>query len=187
MLHQGSSAAPASWCTYWTARLTNRAGWGGMPLTTRPSSRISPLVSRWMPSRVRPSVVLPQPDSPTSPSVSPARSDRDTPPTARTGSTAGRSHRFCPPSRTTTSRASRIGSPGLIGRLLPLVGEAAADEMAPARRPRVGRRRAQTSATAAARREAAAGRRCQRRRHQPRVCRSAPSERSGWQASSARV
>ena len=34
MLHQGSRAAPASWCTYWTARRCARAASGGRPLTS---------------------------------------------------------------------------------------------------------------------------------------------------------
>src|SRR5438105_2163969 len=47
-----------------------------------------------MPSKVLASVVFPQPDSPTRPRVSPGRSDSETPPTARTGGTAGRLHRL---------------------------------------------------------------------------------------------
>ena len=61
MLHQGSSAAPASWCTYCTARLASRACSRGIAADQHPPvSRISPLVSRWMPAASTPSVVFPQ-------------------------------------------------------------------------------------------------------------------------------
>src|SRR6476646_5236824 len=43
-----------------------------------------PLVARTRPSRARPSVDLPEPDSPTRPSTSPGASDSETPSTART-------------------------------------------------------------------------------------------------------
>ena len=49
-----------------------------------PSTRISPDVGGWRPSSVRPSVDLPQPDSPTMPSTSPRRHSRSTPSMART-------------------------------------------------------------------------------------------------------
>src|SRR5689334_10543280 len=43
-----------------------------------------PLVARTRPSRARPSVDLPDPDSPTTPSTSPGARDSETPSTART-------------------------------------------------------------------------------------------------------
>src|SRR5690349_14504229 len=64
-------------------RLASRAMPGSRPLTSRPFSQISPAVSRWMPSIVRPSVDLPDPDSPTMPKISPRRTARSTPSTAR--------------------------------------------------------------------------------------------------------
>ena len=57
----------------------------------------------------RPSVVLPQPDSPTSPRVSPASSDSDTPATARTGGSAALSRPRRRPPSGGPSRASRVG------------------------------------------------------------------------------
>ena len=51
---------------------------------SRPSKTILPAVGSSSFMIVRPSVVLPQPDSPTMPSVSPARTVRSTPSTART-------------------------------------------------------------------------------------------------------
>ena len=63
MLHHGSSAAPASWWTYWIARCARAAPPRAAGRSTLvPSSRISPAVSRCRPRMVRPSVVLPQPD-----------------------------------------------------------------------------------------------------------------------------
>ncbi len=53
-----------------------------------PSNTMLPLVAGSRPRIVRPSVVLPDPDSPTRPSTSPRRSSRSTPSTARTA--------FCP-------------------------------------------------------------------------------------------
>jgi hypothetical protein len=52
--------------------------------TSVPSKMISPAVGSTSRSRPRPSVDLPQPDSPTSPYVSPALMDRETPSTAYT-------------------------------------------------------------------------------------------------------
>ena len=54
---------------------------------SRPSKTIEPDVGSISLMIVRPSVVLPQPDSPTTPSVSPLRTERSTPSTARTAPT----------------------------------------------------------------------------------------------------
>src|SRR5215469_13057312 len=52
------------------------------PLDAAPSKRISPLVGGRSPSIMRASVDLPQPDSPTSPRISPLRTVSETPLTA---------------------------------------------------------------------------------------------------------
>ena len=81
---RGLSEAYGSWKTIWMSRRTGRICLRlsvvmSLPSKTmrRPSARCSLMI-------VRPSVVLPQPDSPTTPSVSPGRTVRSTPSTART-------------------------------------------------------------------------------------------------------
>src|SRR5439155_1667536 len=121
-LHHGSSAAPASWWTYWMSRRARRAARGGRPLTRWPSSRMLPADSRWMPSTVRPSVDLPQPDSPTTPRISPRRTARLTPSTARTGGRGGRRKRRSPPRNVASPSTSRIGCSDIGARLDRLPG-----------------------------------------------------------------
>ena len=166
MLHQGSRAAPASWCTYWTARRRARAASGGRPLTTVPSSRISPPVSRWMPSSARPSVVLPQPDSPTRPSVSPAASERDTPATARTGESAARRQ----PALATAEQHDDIASLEDRRHAVTFCRSSARRQLTRWRGASVTSRGSAAAAdlggVRAARGEAAAWRRAERRRHQ---------------------
>ena len=63
-----------------TAR-RSRADW---PVMSLPSNTMRPPLGGWMPTSALPSVDLPQPDSPTMPSVSPGRTSNDTPSSART-------------------------------------------------------------------------------------------------------
>ena len=48
-----------------------------------PSNRMEPALGLWMPAIVLPIVVLPQPDSPTMPRISPRATESETPSTAR--------------------------------------------------------------------------------------------------------
>src|SRR5699024_6697215 len=58
------------------------------PVISRPSNRTEPSEASISPISVRPSVDLPEPDSPTTPSTSPRRRSRLTPPTALTEATS---------------------------------------------------------------------------------------------------
>src|SRR5213593_1439129 len=81
---RGSSDAYGSWKTAWTARRYARRPSRSSADTSRPSKRMLPAVGV---SRARISldvVVLPQPDSPTRPSVEPAGMSNETASTART-------------------------------------------------------------------------------------------------------
>ena len=80
-------------------------------------------MGRSSPTIIRPSVVLPQPDSPTMPKVSPARTVSETPETACTtrpglkGTAAGRWKRLTTPASSMQRLARHRGSAvGLIGR-----------------------------------------------------------------------
>src|ERR1700748_893341 len=81
-----------------------------MPVSSAPANVILPLVGRTSRTSARATVDLPQPDSPTSPSVSPASTWNDTPSTARTTegwpSFSARSHAADPRSGKWTSRSS---------------------------------------------------------------------------------
>ena len=68
------------------ARLALLAGWAGRR-SAAPLNSTVPDVGGISPSTTLPRVVFPQPDSPTSPSVSPRRTSNDTPSTARTEAT----------------------------------------------------------------------------------------------------
>ncbi len=70
-----------SWNTICMSRRNGRIALKRRPWISLPRNTIGPSdeISR---SRARPSVVLPEPDSPTTPSVSPLRTDRLTPSTA---------------------------------------------------------------------------------------------------------
>jgi hypothetical protein len=81
---RGFSDAYGSWKTICSSRRTSRIRRREKPVMSWPLKMILPSVGTSSLMTVRPSVVLPQPDSPTRPSVSPARSDRSTPSTAWT-------------------------------------------------------------------------------------------------------
>ena len=70
---RGSSELSGSWNTICTSRRNHRSSCGRPGSTGRPAIRHGALVARSRPSRMRASVDLPEPDSPTMPSVSPAR------------------------------------------------------------------------------------------------------------------
>ena len=69
---------------YWMSRRSRRYSRPVDLARSLPSKRTEPLVGLSRPTSMRPIVVLPQPDSPTRPSVSPLRMSKDTPATALT-------------------------------------------------------------------------------------------------------
>ena len=87
--HFGSSDAVGSWKTIWSWVRSARYP-PSFASSARPRNRIVPDVGRMSPTMARPSVVLPLPDSPTSPSVSAAASPRVMPSTACTCPTVRR-------------------------------------------------------------------------------------------------
>ena len=61
-----------SWKIIWMRRVTSRSRSRGiLPLICRPSKITLPPAVGWMRMMARPMVVLPEPDSPTRPKVSP--------------------------------------------------------------------------------------------------------------------
>ena len=71
------------WKTIWMARFVSAGRSELLPAMAAPSSVTSPPVSgAWMPSMALASVDLPEPDSPTRPSVSPSSMPRSTPTSA---------------------------------------------------------------------------------------------------------
>ncbi len=156
-----------------------------------PSKRTRPAVGSISRSTSRPSVDLPQPDSPTTPSVSPGRSVRSTPSTARTAPLArpnSRAHREVLDQALALAAAARRSCGRLPAEPRPAAHRGRA---APASRParwRVARPSRQRRRVASAQRasangqrggEAAAGRAAQRVGHlaldrgQPRAARRA--------------
>ena len=170
-----------------------------------PSKRISPAVGSSSRSSVRPSVDLPQPDSPTRPSVSPRRTSRSTPSTAWTladgalEEAAFRTGKYflTARARTSASRRRRLGLHGLRLRAhattcrardsrRPLSQAstptpAAAPAAAADPRRRSGRRRSRTAARSGSR----AGQ-LERARHDARGSPSAASRRACRAAGSSR-
>ena len=78
---RGLSEENGSWNTGWISRARSRRS---IAARLRPSTSTSPALGGSRPRITRASVDLPQPDSPTMPSTSPAGSANDTPSTART-------------------------------------------------------------------------------------------------------
>src|SRR5215203_4312281 len=78
--------------------------------TSRPLKYTSPDVGSIKRSRQRPTVDLPQPDSPTKPSVSPARISNDTPSTARTTSSEPSTGKCFTRPRTLTRVSRKLSS-----------------------------------------------------------------------------
>jgi hypothetical protein len=97
---RGFSDAYGSWNTIWMSRRIGRICLRLRLVMSRPSKTILPAVGSSSFMMVRPSVVFPHPDSPTTPSVSPGRIARLTPSTARTWPTV------------------RLRMPALIGKCL---------------------------------------------------------------------
>ncbi len=82
---RGSSEPNGSWKIICTRVVALRRLPPGRPsMIGRPSMKASPALGAWMPAITRPSVDLPQPDSPTSPSASPRAISKETPSTAWT-------------------------------------------------------------------------------------------------------
>ncbi len=111
---RGFSEANGSWNTICTSRVSRRRSASSSVARSRPSTSSRPDVGGYSPTIARPSVVLPQPDSPTTPSTSPARTSRLTPSTARSRAIS----RLNGPPRTgnSTDRASAWSSGGVIGK-----------------------------------------------------------------------
>ena len=83
MRRRGFRAAYESWNTICMRGRRRRSARSGVRVMSVPSKLMLPAVGSVSRSRQRPRVDLPQPDSPTSPSVSPARTASDTSSTAR--------------------------------------------------------------------------------------------------------
>jgi hypothetical protein len=84
---RGLSDETGSWKMICISRLSARSSDVPIDLTSRPSNLISPDVGSIRRRIARPVVVLPQPDSPTTPSVSPRATSKDTSFTAFTAPT----------------------------------------------------------------------------------------------------
>ena len=84
---RGFSDEYGSWKIICASRRNSISSLGEMSAISRPSNLIEPLVGSSRRSSSRPVVDLPQPDSPTSPSVSPRLTSNDTPSTACTAPT----------------------------------------------------------------------------------------------------
>ncbi len=80
----GFSDALGSWKTIAISRRSGRKPFSGRPTSSWPFQRTEPNVAGTSPRIVRPSDVLPEPDSPTRPKISPRRTSNETPSTART-------------------------------------------------------------------------------------------------------
>src|ERR1700687_406484 len=147
---------------------------------SRPSSRMVPAVGSIRRSTVRPTVDLPQPDSPTRPSVSRGAIENETPSTAKTLPPARRRKPWWMAKWVLRSRTSSTGggaSGATLGALVVVATSVIAGSKnlarAPARRPmarpllliRWERRAATVLREGAARREHAADRQVAQRRH----------------------
>ena len=81
---RGSSDANGSWNMSCRSRRRRCSADLRSFVTSSPSNRIDPAVARWSATISQPIVVLPQPDSPTRPNVSPRRTLKETSETAFT-------------------------------------------------------------------------------------------------------
>ncbi len=79
---RGLSDSSGFWKTSWTVCRSRRARSPRAPTTSTPSTAIAPERTGASPTIARAVVDLPEPDSPTSPSVSPAPTWSETPSTA---------------------------------------------------------------------------------------------------------
>ncbi len=82
---RGLSEPYGSWKTICTSRRSRRSSSPATLVTSRPSNSMVPAVGSSSRRMVRPAVDFPQPDSPTTPSVSPESRVRLSPSTAFTG------------------------------------------------------------------------------------------------------
>ena len=112
---RGSSELSGSWKTICTSRRNQRSSCGRPGATGRPPNVTGPCVARSSPSRMRASVDLPEPDSPTMPSVSPAATPRLTP--ARAWRSARGPNRLVRGSRYTRWTSSAASRTSLTSRL----------------------------------------------------------------------
>src|SRR5690348_7852358 len=158
---RGFRDAYGSWKITWMRRRIARSPRSSSAVRSTPSKRMRPLVGRSRCRMQRPVVVLPQPDSPTRPSVSPRRTVKLTPSTAFTAA-AGAAN-MPPPTGKCLTRFSTSSSASLMRgfhrlRLAELGRYPAGRSMT--RRQRLERRcvAAALDAIGAARREGAAGR-----------------------------
>jgi hypothetical protein len=86
-LCRGFSDEYGSWKTICIRRLSGRSSSSFRCVMSWPSKTIEPSVGSYSRRIARPTVDFPQPDSPTSPSVSPCRMSSETPSTAFTSPT----------------------------------------------------------------------------------------------------
>ncbi len=84
---RGLSDAYGSWKMICISLRSGRSSPRESPMSSRPSNVTLPFVASVRRRMTRPAVVLPEPDSPTSPSVSPRRISKSMPSTARTSAT----------------------------------------------------------------------------------------------------
>ena len=131
-VRRGFSEEYGSWKTSWIARLAARE----RCVSGEPSNSISPLSGATSPAIARATVVFPDPDSPTSPTASPACRRSETPSTARIRP------RRADAKETVRSRALSIGTAGSAGGLTALGPGRSAG-----RRPRGPARRGTRSST----------------------------------------
>ncbi|EDT38061.1 hypothetical protein BamMEX5DRAFT_6154 [Burkholderia ambifaria MEX-5] len=108
-VRRGFSDANGSWKMNWMFRRSACRSAPFIALMSRPSNSIEPLCDSTRRSSERPVVDLPQPDSPTSASVSPARSSKLTRSTACTYCDTRLNTPLFTGNRVTRSRTRRIG------------------------------------------------------------------------------
>ena len=121
-----------SWKTVWMRRRCSHIAPGDSAVTSSPATTMRPEVGSTSLSTARPTVDLPQPDSPTRPSVSPCATEKLTPSTARTSPALRPKTPLRIGKCFTRSRTSRLGRAAPAAGLAPL--------MAPPSPPRSRRR-----------------------------------------------
>ncbi len=87
MGQRGLSEEPGSWNTMPISRRTARRSFAEMPVMRRPATVSSPPATGSRPTAARAMVVLPDPDSPTTPTTSPGWMSNEAPVTARNAGT----------------------------------------------------------------------------------------------------
>ncbi len=165
--YRGSSVAYGSWKMTWMCRDSARRSRAANRVMFSPLNRIDPLVGSIRPRIIRPSVLLPEPDSPTTETVSPAASVSVRSRTATSGSAARPASRAATPLRDANSlrRAVTCSKAGCAVIDVLLLGYGVAVRRAgPAARPAAGANsRAGARRTAPRRNGARRRRRCSSR------------------------